>query len=162
MIIRENCVVSLHYTLTDDEGDELDSSAGQDPLVYLHGSRNIISGLERALSGRQVGDEFEVTVQPEDAYGTVKEELIQSVPREAFAGFDDLREGMQFQTDGSDGQPSLNIIVREVGDDVVVIDANHPLAGQVLHFDVRVEDVREATADEIAHGHAHGDHDDHD
>jgi FKBP-type peptidyl-prolyl cis-trans isomerase SlyD len=158
MIIRENCVVSLHYTLTDEEGDELDSSAGQEPLVYLHGSRNIIPGLERALTGRQAGDEFEVTIQPEDAYGIVREELIQSVPREAFAGFDDLQVGMQFQTEGSDDQSGLNIIVREIGDDMVVIDANHPLAGQVLHFDVRIEDVREATADEVAHGHAHGAH----
>lgn len=158
MVIRDNCVVSIHYTLTDDEGDELDSSSGQDPLVYLHGSRNIIPGLERALAGRSAGDELEVTVQPEDGYGEVRDELIQSVPREAFAGFDDLRVGMQFQTDDSDGQPGLNITVREISDDQVVVDANHPLAGRVLHFDVRIEDVREATEEELEHGHAHTPH----
>jgi FKBP-type peptidyl-prolyl cis-trans isomerase SlyD len=157
MIIGNNCVVSIHYTLTDDEGRELDSSAGQGPFTYLHGANNIIPGLERALTGRSPGDELRVTVQPKDAYGEVNPDLVQQVPREVFAGVDDLRPGMQFRT-GDDDQ-SLNITVTEVGDETVTIDANHPLAGLVLHFDVRVEDVREAGEEEIAHGHVH--HHDH-
>lgn len=154
MHISENCVVYFHYTLTDDEGAELDSSAGQEPFVYLHGTRSIIPGLESALAGKSAGDELQVTVQPRDAYGEVNPELIQKVPREAFAGIEDLQEGMQFSTGESAGQ-ALNITVRAVDEDEVTIDANHPLAGRVLHFDVRIEDVREANEEEIAHGHVH-------
>lgn len=153
MHIGDNCVVSIHYTLTDDEGDELDSSIGQDPFSYLHGTRSIIPGLERALTGRQEGEALQVTIQPGDAYGEIDPELIQKVPLEAFAGVEDLQEGMQFQT--GEGSKALNITVREVGDSEVTIDANHPLAGRVLHFDLRIESVREADAEEIAHGHIH-------
>lgn len=153
MNIRENCVVSIHYTLTDDKGQQLDSSAGGEPLDYLHGAQNIIPGLESALAGRAPGDEIRVTVQPEDAYGEVNPELRQSVPREAFAGVDDLQPGMRFQMeDGDDEDQAISITVTEVGDEAVTIDANHPLAGQVLHFDVRVEDVREADATEVSEG----------
>lgn len=153
MNIGDNCVVSIHYTLTDDEGDELDSSIGQDPFSYLHGTRSIIPGLERALTGRQEGEALQVTIEPRDAYGEIDPELIQKVPREAFAGVEDLQEGMQFQT--GEGSRTLNITVREVGDDEVTIDANHPLAGRVLHFDLRIEAVRKADDEEIAHGHIH-------
>jgi FKBP-type peptidyl-prolyl cis-trans isomerase SlyD len=153
MIISDNCVVSIHYTLTDDEGRELDSSSGQDAFSYLHGARNIIPGLEQALTGKSAGDELRVTVQPKDAYGEVNPDLVQQVPREVFAGIDDLQPGMQFRT--GDDEQSLNITVTEVSDELVTIDANHPLAGLVLHFDVRVEDVREAGEEEIAHGHVH-------
>lgn len=153
MNIGDNCVVSIHYTLTDDEGDELDSSIGQDPFSYLHGTRSIIPGLERALTGRQEGEALQVTIEPRDAYGEIDPELIQKVPREAFAGIEDLQEGMQFQT--GEGSRTLNITVREVGDDEVTIDANHPLAGRVLHFDLRIEAVRKADDEEIAHGHIH-------
>lgn len=154
MNISDNCVVSIHYTLTDDEGRELDSSADQGAFSYLHGARNIIPGLEQALAGKAPGDELRVTVQPQDAYGEVNPELVQQVPREAFAGIDDLRPGMQFQT-GDDDNQALNITVTEVSDDLVTIDANHPLAGLVLHFDVRIEAVREAGEEELAHGHVH-------
>ena len=154
MHISENCVVYFHYTLTDEEGAELDSSLGQEPFAYLHGASSIIPGLERALTGRSAGDELQVTVQPQDAYGEINPELIQKVPREAFAGIDDLQEGMQFSTGQPDGQ-ALNITVREVGENEVTIDANHPLAGRVLHFDLRIEDVREANPEELAHGHVH-------
>lgn len=153
MNIGDNCVVSIHYTLTDDEGDELDSSIGQDPFSYLHGTRSIIPGLERALTGRQEGEALQVTIEPRDAYGEIDPELIQKVPREAFAGIEDLQEGMQFQT--GEGSRTLNITVREVGDNEVTIDANHPLAGRVLHFDLRIEAVRKADDEEIAHGHIH-------
>lgn len=153
MNIGDNCVVSIHYTLTDDEGDELDSSIGQDPFSYLHGTRSIIPGLERALTGREEGEALQVTIEPRDAYGEIDPELIQKVPREAFAGIEDLQEGMQFQT--GEGSRTLNITVREVGDNEVTIDANHPLAGRVLHFDLRIEAVRKADDEEIAHGHIH-------
>lgn len=154
MQIRENCVVSIHYTLTNGAGDQLDSSSGQDPFTYLHGSRGIIPGLEKALEGKSPGDEFQVTIPPAEAYGEVNEGLIQSIPREAFAGIEQLEPGMQFQTRDPNGQ-TLNITVREVAEDNVKIDANHPLAGQALHFDVSITGVREATDEEIAHGHVH-------
>ncbi|MDR2876653.1 MAG: peptidylprolyl isomerase [Chromatiales bacterium] len=154
MNIADNCVVSMHYTLTDDMGAELDSSLGQEPFAYMHGTHSIIPGLERALTGRREGETLKVTVQPSEGYGEIDPELIQRVPREAFAGVADLQEGMQFQSDEGGGR-SLNIIVREVGDEEVIVDANHPLAGRVLHFDVRIEAVREADPEEIAHGHIH-------
>ncbi len=154
MQIRENCVVSIHYILTNGSGEQLDSSVGQDPFVYLHGSRGIIPGLEKALEGKSPGDEFKVTIPPKEAYGEVNDGLIQTIPREAFAGIDDLEVGMQFQTRDPNGE-TLNITVREIGDDSVMIDANHPLAGQALHFDVSITEVREATAEELDHGHVH-------
>ena len=154
MQVADNCVVSIHYKLTDDQGTELDASSGEDAFAYLHGSQSIIPGLERALTGKSAGDELQVTVEPGEAYGEINPELIQRVPREAFAGVTELEPGMQFQAGQPDGQP-LNITVKEVGEEEVTIDANHPLAGRVLHFDVRVADVREASGEEIEHGHAH-------
>lgn len=156
MNISDNCVVSIHYTLTDDAGDELDSSIGQEPFSYLHGSHSIIPGLERALVGRTAGDALQVTVQPREGYGEIQPELIQKVPRAAFAGVSELAVGMQFQA-GDDHQP-LNLTVTEVGEDEVTVDANHPLAGRILHFDLTIENVRAASEEEIEHGHAH-DHD---
>ncbi len=157
MKIAENCVVSIHYRLTDDEGEELDSSAEGEPLVYLHGADNIIPGLEDALEGREVGDQLEVVVQPEDAYGPVDPEMVQTVPRSAFKGAEKLEPGMQFQMKDPEGQVQV-VTVQEVGSKEVTIDANHPLAGQVLHFAVTVEAVRAATAAELDHGHVHGEH----
>lgn len=155
MKIADHCVVSIHYTLTDDEGDEIDSSTGQEPLAYLHGAGNVIAGLEDALTGRVVGDHFQVVIQPEDGYGEFDEELVQSIPRGAFEGIEEIEPGMQFQTEDDDGEQMM-VTVQEVTEDEVVIDGNHPLAGVVLHFDVTVTDVRPATAEEIDHGHAHG------
>lgn len=155
MKIADHCVVSIHYTLTDDEGDEIDSSTGQEPLAYLHGAGNVIAGLEDALTGRVVGDHFQVVIQPEDGYGEFDEELVQSIPRGAFEGIQEIEPGMQFQTEDDDGEQMM-VTVQEVTEDEVVIDGNHPLAGVVLHFDVTVTDVRPATAEEIDHGHAHG------
>lgn len=154
MQIQDDCVVSIHYTLTNGEGEELDSSVGSDPLVYLHGAGNIIPGLEDALAGSSAGDRLEVTVQPEDGYGQVNPELIRLVPRDGFAGIERVETGMQFQTQGPNGQ-IMRVTVRECDDKGVLIDANHPLAGQILCFSVSVENVRSATAEELAHGHAH-------
>ncbi|GAB3368767.1 peptidylprolyl isomerase [Spongiibacter taiwanensis] len=154
MNIANNCVVAFHYTLTDDEGNELDSSKGKEPLAYLHGHSGIIPGLERELEGKVAGDAMKVTVQPADGYGELNPELVQAVPRAAFQGVDQIEVGMQFQAQGAGGQVQM-VVVKEVSDELVTVDANHPLAGQVLHFDVSIEGVREATEEEISHGHVH-------
>jgi len=154
MSISANSVVALHYTLTDDDGVQLDSSIGKEPLTYLHGGGNIIPGLEQALEGRSTGDSFVVSIAPESAYGEHLEQLVQKVPRNAFAGVDQLELGMRFQARTPQGPVSVAITAIE-GEEVTV-DGNHPLAGKTLHFDVSVEDVREATEQELAHGHAHG------
>lgn len=154
MDISDKCVVAFHYTLSNGSGEKLDSSDGREPLKYLHGARNIVPGLEKALTGKKAGDELKVEVQPDDGYGAVNPEMVQKVPRAAFEGVDKIEPGMQFQAQGPGGQVQL-ITVKEVSGDEVTIDGNHPLAGEVLHFDVKVEDVRAATDEEIAHGHAH-------
>ena len=154
MHIAEQSVVSIHYTLTNDAGETLETSDGREPLVYLHGAQNIIPGLEGELSGKSVGDSFDVTIQPEEAYGTVNPELVQTVPHSAFEGVEKVEPGMQFQARGDDGETQV-ITVTEVADSGVTVDGNHPLAGQVLNFSVRVEEIREATEEEIAHGHIH-------
>jgi FKBP-type peptidyl-prolyl cis-trans isomerase SlyD len=155
MNIANNCVVAFHYTLTDDTGTEIDSSKGQEPLAYLHGQGGIIPGLERELTGKTIGDAMKVTVQPADGYGELNPELIQPVPREAFQGVDQIDVGMQFQAQGQGGQMQM-VVVKEVTDETVTVDANHPLAGQVLHFDVSIAEVREASEEELEHGHVHG------
>ncbi|MFQ5635388.1 MAG: peptidylprolyl isomerase [Gammaproteobacteria bacterium] len=154
MKIDNNCVVSLHYTLTNDQGEELDSSAGKEPLQYLHGGAGIIPGLEQELVGREVGDKFVVVIRPEDGYGESRSELVGVVPRGQFPDGQEVQPGMQFQTQGPDGESQL-VTVTSVDGDSVTIDANHPLAGQVLHFDVSVEHIRDATEGEVAHGHPH-------
>lgn len=154
MQVANNCVVAFHYTLTGEDGVELDSSKGKDPLAYLHGHGGIIPGLERELEGKAAGDSLKVTVEPADAYGEVNPELVQPVPREAFQGVDSIEVGMQFQAQGSNGQVQM-VVVKDVSDETVTVDANHPLAGQTLHFDVNIEDVREASDEELEHGHVH-------
>ena len=155
MQIAENSVVSIHYTLTNDAGETLDTSDGREPLVYLHGAQNIRPGLESELTGKTVGDAFDVTIQPEDAYGIVNPELIQTVPHSAFEGVEKVEPGMQFQARGDDGNTQL-ITVTEVAESGVTVDGNHPLAGQVLNFSVQVEEIREASQEELEHGHVHG------
>ncbi len=156
MTISANSVVALHYTLTDDDGVQLDSSIGKDPLTYLHGGGNIIPGLEQALEGKDAGDTFQVSIAPEQGYGEHVEQLIQSVPREAFAGVEQLDLGMRFQAQTPQGPISVEIT--QIEGDIVTVDGNHPLAGKTLHFDVSVETVRDATEQELEHGHAHGAH----
>lgn len=153
ILIGENCVVTIHYTLTDDAGTVLDSSREGDPLKYLHGAKNIIPGLENELTGKTSGATMKVTVAPQDGYGEHSPEAVQAVPRSAFEGVDDVQPGMQFQTEGPNGVQI--IVVTEVNDEEVTVDANHPLAGKTLHFDVSIEDVRDATPEEIEHGHVH-------
>lgn len=147
MKIAGQCVVSIHYTLTS-EGIELDSSKERGPLTYLHGAGGIIPGLEKALDGCEPGDDVSVDLEPADAYGEVNEALISQVPRSAFDGVEKVEAGMQFQATDQRGAVQ-NITVVEVQEENVVIDANHPLAGQPLHFDVTVEEVREPTSEEL-------------
>ncbi|MDG1819724.1 MAG: peptidylprolyl isomerase [Porticoccaceae bacterium] len=155
MTIKENSAVSFHYTLTDDAGQEIDSSAGKDPLAYLHGAGNIIPGLENALEGKAVGDQLNVAVTAEEGYGPVQQELIQDVPRTAFQGVESIEIGMQFEAQTGQGG-AVPVTVTAVTDETVTVDGNHPLAGKALNFDVTIEDVREATAEELEHGHVHG------
>ena len=155
MQIADKCVVAIDYTLTDDDNNQLDSSAGREPLHYLHGAKNIIPGLEAALTGKSVGDELRVDLEPEQAYGPVDPELIQAAPHTAFDDMSQVKPGVQFQAQGPDGQVRI-VTVKEVRDNDVVIDANHPLAGKALHFDVTVKDIREATRQALDHGHVHG------
>jgi len=156
MQIAEHCVASFHYTLTDDAGSVIDSSAGREPLAYLHGAGNIVPGLERALLGHAAGDRFAVDVAPEEGYGIRHEGLIQVVPREAFQGVDELAIGMEFQANSNQGP--MSVVVTALAGDQVTVDGNHPLAGQTLHFAIEVTEVRIATEDEAEHGHVHGPH----
>ena len=146
-------VVSIHYTLTNDQGEVLDSSRDREPLTYLEGSQNIIGGLESALNEKQQGDQAKVSVEPADGYGEVNEELVQPVPLSAFEGVEKIEPGMQFQAQTPGGPQIVRVV--KVEEENVVIDANHPLAGQTLHFDVEVVETREATQEEKEHGHAH-------
>jgi FKBP-type peptidyl-prolyl cis-trans isomerase SlyD len=147
MRIAGQCVVSIHYTLTS-EGVELDSSRGREPLTYLHGAGGIIPGLEGALEGCEAGDDVSVDIEPADGYGEFNEALISQVPRSAFEGIDKVEPGMQFRSTDQQGM-TRNITVVKVEDESVVVDANHPLAGRQLHFEVSVESVREPTAEEL-------------
>jgi FKBP-type peptidyl-prolyl cis-trans isomerase SlyD len=154
MQVADNMAVSIHYTLTNDDGEVLDSSRGDEALAYLHGVGNIIPGLEEALNGKAVGDKFNVRIAAKDAYGEQHDEMIQIIPRAMFEGIDELEVGMQFHADVSSG-PGQVTIVKIDGDDIT-IDGNHPLAGEALTFDVEVVAVRPATEEEIQHGHIHG------
>jgi FKBP-type peptidyl-prolyl cis-trans isomerase SlyD len=154
MQVGDNKVVSIHYTLKNENGEVLDSSENREPLSYIHGQGNIIPGLENALTGAESQAEIDVTVTPEEGYGERHEQLIQDVPMSAFEGVDEVKPGMQFQAQTEAG-PRV-ITVQEVGEEEVKIDGNHPLAGETLHFKVKVDEVRDASDEEIEHGHVHG------
>lgn len=154
MKITKNTVVSFDYTLKNDTGTILDSSAGREPLVYLHGIGALIPGLENKLEGLEAATKLEVVIQPEDAYGKRMDELMQKVPKAGFQGDEEMQVGMQVQLDTENG-PMVATVSAIEGEEVT-LDLNHPLSDVVLHFDVEIKDVRMATADEIDHGHAHG------
>jgi FKBP-type peptidyl-prolyl cis-trans isomerase SlyD len=154
MQIGKNKVVSIDYTLTNDIGQVLDSSNGRAPLSYLHGNGSIIPGLEAALDGKSSGDALQVSIPPEQAYGVKDESLVKSLPKNLFRGADDIQVGMQFQAQTQGGPRVVTVV--GVEEENVTVDANHPLAGQTLNFDVKVVEVRDATAEELTHGHAHG------
>ena len=155
MQIAQDKVVLIHYTLTNDGGKVLDSSSGGDPLAYLHGQGNIIPGLEKALEGKQAGDKLNVRVEPAEGYGVRDDSLVQQVPRRAFGSVSKVEPGMQFHAQSAQGQMRV-VTVTHVKGDMVTVDANHPLAGEVLVFDVEVAEVRDATGEELEHGHVHG------
>ncbi|MAD45825.1 MAG: peptidylprolyl isomerase [Oceanospirillaceae bacterium] len=155
MTIAQQKVVSIHYKVVDvDSGETIDSSEGKEPMTYLHGAQNIIPGLEKALEGKSVGDELEVTIAPEDAYGEYSDERVQQVPMEAFQGVEKVEPGMAFTAQTEQGP--INLVVTEVDEAVVTVDANHPLAGKSLQFSVKVDSVRDASEEELSHGHVHG------
>jgi len=156
MQIEQNSVVTLHYTLKDNDGNVIDQS-DDGSFLYLHGAMNIIPGLENALSGKSAGDEFSVSVSPEEGYGAKDPERIQEVPKEMFDNADEIKPGVQFHAQGPDGN-AVVVTVVEVKDEAVVIDANHALAGVELNFEVKIVDVREASEEEMSHGHVHGEH----
>lgn len=147
-------VVTMHYTLTDDSGAVLDSSSGGDPLTYLHGHQNIIPGLEKALEGKETGYSGKVTVPPTEGYGEKDPQAMFKAPREHFPPDLELAVGLRVFADGPEGRIALTVV--ELTDGGAVLDANHPLAGKTLHFDVEITEVRAATEDEIEHGHVHG------
>ena len=155
MDVTENAVVGIEYTLTDSEGEVLDTSEGRGPLAYVHGKGGIIPGLEEALTGKAVGDELKVVVPPEKGYGPRNNQLLNRVPKEAFGGKLEFELGLQFPVQDQNGQPRMVTIVH-IEDDAIIIDANHPLAGVELTFEVKVVEVREATDEELQHGHSHG------
>jgi len=154
LTIGDDVVVTIHYTLTDDDGNVIDSSEGAEPLPYLHGASNIIPGLEQALVGKGEGDSLEVRVDPAEGYGEIIPELIQVVDRAAFQGVESIEPGMNFEAQTPDGQ-TRSIVVKDVTEDEVTVDGNHPLAGVALNFAVNVVSVRPATAEELSHGHVH-------
>jgi FKBP-type peptidyl-prolyl cis-trans isomerase SlyD len=151
--IEKNRVVQIHYTLKDDQGEVLDSSAGQSPLPYIHGVGALIPGLEKQLLGKEAGDKLTTVIPPAEGYGEYDEDHVFIVPADEFEGDDELEEGMQVQIDTEDG-PAIAIVTKIDGDEVT-LDLNHPLAGISLHFDVEVVEVREATSQELEHGHVH-------
>jgi FKBP-type peptidyl-prolyl cis-trans isomerase SlyD len=154
MQVGKNKVVSIDYTLTNNQGQVLDTSKGREPLIYLHGVGGLIPGLESALEGKAAGENLVVTILPEQAYGLRDEGLVQSVPRQMFRGVEDIQAGMQFRAQGEAGMRVVTVV--GVEGDQVKVDANHPLAGETLNFDVTVVNVREAMAEELGHGHVHG------
>lgn len=153
MEITDGTVVAMDYALKDDEGTVLDQSQPDQPLTYLHGHKNIIPGLESALTGKTVGDTVDVRVAPEDGYGEPNPALEQVVPRDRFQGIESLEVGMQFQASTDQGPISVRVV--KVEDDDITVDGNHPLAGKHLNFNVTIQDIRAGTEEEIAHGHIH-------
>jgi FKBP-type peptidyl-prolyl cis-trans isomerase SlyD len=152
--ISADKVVLIHYTLKDDAGNVLDSSAGGEPLAYIQGHGNLVAGLEKALEGKADGSQVAVSVSPEEGYGKYEAGLIQRVPKRSLQGAGEVKKGMQFQARTEDGM-RLFTVTGVVGD-MVTLDGNHPLADKTLHFDVQVVGVRDATGEELEHGHVHG------
>ena len=159
MKVAKDLVVSLAYQVRTEDGVLVDESPVSAPLDYLHGHGSLISGLETALEGHEVGDKFDVAVGANDAYGQYDENLVQRVPKDVFMGVDELQVGMRFLAETDQGPVPVEITAVE--DDHVVVDGNHMLAGQNLKFNVEVVAIREATEEELAHGHVHGAHDHH-
>lgn len=155
MQITKHTVATLEYTLTDESGEVLDTSKGRGPLAYVHGLGMLIPGLEEELEGKVQGDSLKARIEPDKGYGVRDDQMVQSVPREQLPAEVDVEVGMQFQAQTQDGGAHVVTVV-EIEGETIKLDANHPLAGVTLHFDVEVVEVREATSEEIEHGHVHG------
>lgn len=153
LMIGKNAVVSINYTLTNDAGEVMDTSEGREPLTYLHGANNLIPGLEKEMEGKSSGQSFKVTIPPAEAYGESNPELVQTLSKEMFKGVDKVEPGMGFTAQGPQGEQ--HIVVTAVDGDQVTIDANHPMAGKTLHFAVEIVNVRDASDEEVEHGHVH-------
>lgn len=154
MIVEKDKAVSFHYTLKNAEGEQMETSREKDPMSYLHGANNIIAGLEKAMEGHAVNDEFSVTVEPEDAYGVRNEKNVQRVPLKRLKGIGKVSVGQVLNLQTNNGQ--VQVTVLKVGRFNVDVDGNHPLAGKQLTFDVEIMDIREASEEELEHGHVHG------
>ena len=154
MEISADKVVTIHYTLKDDAGAVIDSSAGGEPLAYIQGHGNLVAGLEKALEGKASGSKVKVSVEPAEGYGKHDPKLLQRVPKRTLQGAGEVKKGMQFQARTDDGMRVFT--VTGVVGDMVALDGNHPLADKTLHFEVEVMDVRDASAEELQHGHVHG------
>ena len=154
MKIAKNKVVSIDYTLKDDDGKIIDSSEGRDPLSYIQGIGNIIPGLEEALEGKESGSKINVSIEPEKGYGVRNENMIKQLERSQFEPDMEIKTGMQFQAEGPEGLQV--VVVTNVENDTITVDGNHPLAGMQLNFSVEVKDIRDATEEELSHGHVHG------
>ena len=154
MQLTKDKVATLNYTLKDKDNNIIDESS-DGSFRYLHGANNIIPGLENALEGKEAGDQLNVVVEPEDAYGERSLEQIQRVPKDMFPPDVDIKEGMQFHAQAPSGTPVI-VTVTAIDGDEVVIDGNHPMAGMQLHFEVELVEVRDATEEEMEHGHVHG------
>ncbi len=153
--IRDGHVVEIHYTLTNDAGEVIDSSENSAPLPYIHGKRNIVPGLEQKLSGKMIGEKFTAKVSPEEGYGPRHDSMVQAVPKSNFEHPDDIEIGAHFQVQTREGDVIV-VTVKEITPDSVILDGNHPLAGVNLNFKVEVVSIREATEEELMHGHLHG------
>ena len=154
MQVQKNKVVSIDYKLTDGSGKVIDSSENHGPLLYIQGIGNLIPGLEKELEGKKAGDNLKVTIAAKDGYGERNDSLCQTVPRAQFESAEGLEIGMQFEVETEQGE--LVVSVTKIEGDSVTVDGNHPLAGVELHFDVTIKEVRDASAEELAHGHVHG------
>jgi FKBP-type peptidyl-prolyl cis-trans isomerase SlyD len=154
MQISKHKVVSIDYTLTDVKGEVLDSSTQDHPLQFIQGMGSLIPGLEKALEGKVAGDKIKASIPAKDAYGARDESLLQTIPKENFEEIPDLKVGMELEAESDDGVRVITIVAIE--GDSVQVDGNHPLAGMDLNFDVTIMGVREATKDELGHGHVHG------
>lgn len=154
MKIEPGTVVSFHYTLRNAAGSELESSRGSDPSVYLHGANNVIRGLESAMTGREAGDVFSASVPPEQAYGLRNPDRVQRVPAKHLTFKGKLQAGKVVQMNTSEGMRPVTVL--KAGRHSADIDTNHPLAGQTLTFDIKILELRPASAEEVSHGHAHG------
>ena len=154
LTVKNHHVITLNYELKDEKGQVIDSSNHDGPIVYLHGAQDILPGIESAVEGQEVGGKASCSIPPEEAYGVYDPQKVQKVPRSAFVGIDELKVGMHVQEQTAQGP--LLITVKEIEGDEVTIDANHPMAGQTLNFELEVAGIREASAEEVSHGHVHG------